>query len=265
MQSSTNLRPVLISVVQYDEQLSSGAYDVAAAIRAARRLGADGIELRGVYWKDRQRELLQARDLVADLGLLVIYATHVTLFSADHQVSPELRQDIADARALGASLLRVFQGPAPDDDDLPGWEAGREAVRIAEAHAITLALENHARTPGCRAREIRRVLDRIVEPALATNIDIGNYARNGEDVVAAIALVGDRAVSAHLKDQRLAPDDSGATYLGGGELPLPAILDRLDQIPGRLLYCFEFQGGDDPDDRITRSLTYLRSRQSGSL
>ena len=265
MQSSARVRPTLISVVQYDAQLTSHAHDVATAIHAAKRLGADGIELRGVYWTDKQREIPQARTLAAELGLLVTYATHVTLFSADRQVTPELRQDIKDAHALGAAQLRVFQGPAPADDDLAGWEAGSEAVRIAEATGITLALENYARTPGCYAREIRRVLDRIAAPALATNIDIGNYARNGEDVAAAIGLVGDRAISAHLKDQYLAPDDPRTTYLGGGELPLPAILDQLDEIPRRLLYCFEFQGGDDPDDWIARSLTYLRVRQTGAL
>ncbi|HWE62561.1 MAG TPA: hypothetical protein VHB98_12680, partial [Chloroflexota bacterium] len=113
MRTTVSRRPVLISVVQYDEQRTSRAFDVAAAIHAAKRLSADGIELRGVYWTNKQQQIPEARDLIPALGLLVTYATQVTLFSIDRQVTPELRQDIEDARALGAPLLRVFQGPAP--------------------------------------------------------------------------------------------------------------------------------------------------------
>jgi hypothetical protein len=37
-------------------------------------------------------------------------------------------------------------------------------------------------------------------------------------------------------------------------------MDALDRLPQRLLYIFEFGGGDNPDDRIARSLAYLHAR-----
>ncbi|MCA1725459.1 MAG: sugar phosphate isomerase/epimerase, partial [Thermomicrobia bacterium] len=128
----------------------------------------------------------------------------------------------------------------------------------AEERGITLALENFVGTPGGTLAEIESGLAHI--PALMTNVDIGNYPRHNQDVPAAIRAVGSRAISAHLKD---ATDDPahGSLALGDGTLPLAAILDALDALPQRLLYIFEFGGGDNPDDRITRSIAYLKTRQ----
>jgi sugar phosphate isomerase/epimerase len=247
-------RPVFISVVQYQEQIAAGTTHSTDLFDTAHRLGAAGVELRPQFWADKGRELPAARDRAAHHGLLVTYATMGRLFDSD---PASLRQDIDDAAALGSPLLRVFPGPVPADDDDAGWERGRSIARYADERGITLALENFVGTPGGTLAEIERTLARI--PEMMTNIDIGNYPRHDQDVPAAIRAVGNRAVSVHLKD---ADDDSahGTTYLGGASLPLPAILDALDRLPQRLLYIFEFGGGDNPDDRITRSLAYLRER-----
>ena len=100
------------------------------------------------------------------------------------------------------------------------------------------------------------MLEAIDTPALGTNVDIGNYAINDEDVAAAVRRFGGRVVMSHLKD--VTP--TGATFLGGGNLPLAAILDAFDQLPQPIIHCFEFEGGDDPDGRIAKSLAYLRER-----
>jgi sugar phosphate isomerase/epimerase len=227
-------------------------------IRKAGEHGVEGVELRPEYWRDKGPELGEARAFVEGRGLLVTYATRTTLFGGEDG-GRALRDDIDDARALGAPQLRVFQGPAPADDDSSGWAAAQEVVAYASAQGVVIALENYSGTPGGRAAEIARVLDRIQSPALGTNIDIGNYAGHGEDVPAAIRLVGERAVSAHLKDQDGVPGHR-PTALGAGILPLPDILAALDHLPQRILYCFEFDGGGEPDSRIERSLAYLRGR-----
>ena len=41
----------------------------------------------------------------------------------------------------------------------------------------------------------------------------------------------------------------------------PTSRSAVEALPQRLLYCFEFRGGGDPDGRITRSLEYLRGRE----
>jgi len=247
-------RPVLISVIQYQEQVTAGTMSIADLFDVAHRLGADGVELRPQFWKEKTRELPAARDRAAHHGLLVTYATMGRLFDTD---PASLRQDIDDARTLGSPLLRVFPGSVPADDDNAGWEAGRDIARYAEAQGITLALENFVGTPGGTLDEIQRGLAHI--PALTTNIDIGNYPRHGQDVPAAIRAVGSRAVSAHLKDADDNPEH-GSMALGDASLPLAAIMAALDRLPQRLLYIFEFSGGDNPDDWITRSIAYLNAR-----
>lgn len=252
-------RPILISVVQYHDDLTAGRLEIVDIIRKAEQHGVDGVELRPEYWRDKGCELPAARALFGQQDLLVTYATRATLFSADGDGGRALRDDIDDARALGAPQLRVFQGPAPADDDSCGWDAALEIVAYAAAQGVGIALENFSGMPGGRVAEIARVLDRIQSPALGTNIDIGNYAGHGEDVPSAIRLVGGRAVSVHLKDQDGMPEHR-PTALGAGTLPLRDILAALDGLPQRLLYCFEFDGGGDPDGRIARSLAYLGRR-----
>ena len=252
-------RPVLISVMQYEDELTAGTLATRDVIAAAARLGADGIEIRPEFWRDKARELPEARDLIAGHGLLVTNATRNTFFSAEPDGAARLREDIDDTRTLGAGQLRVFSGPIPADDDEAGWAAGRAMVEYAASQGIVLALENYAWTPGGRLAEIARIVGRIDSPALGVNIDIGNYPRHGDDVPTAIRTLGARAVSAHLKDQD-GPPDFVSHPLGGGGLPLGAIMAELDRLPQRLIYCFEFRGGGDPDGRIASSLKYIRER-----
>jgi sugar phosphate isomerase/epimerase len=253
-------RPVLVSVMQYEDELQAGSLATRDVIAAAARLGADGIEIRPEFWRDKARELPEARELIAGHGLLVTNATRNTLFSDEPDGAARLREDIDDTAALGAGQLRVFSGPIPADDDEAGWAAGRAIVDYAASRGIVLALENYAWTPGGRLAEIARIVGQIASPALGVNIDIGNYVRHGDDVPTAIRALGGRAVSAHLKDQGGAPDFASHP-LGGGTLPLGAIMAELERLPQRVIYCFEFRGGGDPDGRIASSLAYLRERR----
>lgn len=253
------IRPVFISVAQYAPALTNGTMASRKVIEAAARLGADGAELRRDYWRDPDREIPEARDCAAALGVRLTYASHATLFNADATGDAQTHRDIETTAALDASQFRLFPGPLPADDDEAGWRRGTATIALALARGVTLALENYSGTPGGRVAEIVRVLDHYPDATLATNIDVGNYARHGEDVPAAIRAVGSRAISAHLKDQTANPADAPVP-LGAGVLPLPEILAALDALPQPLLYCFEFGGGSDPEAAITRSIAYLRER-----
>lgn len=252
-------RPALISVMQFEEELNSGAMTVFDVIETAQRLGADGVELRRELWPNWRDELSAARKRIDAQGMLATYATFVTLFSDDNQDQATLRADIDAAAALGSPQLRVFQGPMPADDDAAGWAAGRAAADYAAQQGVVIALENFARTPGGALAEIAKVLNRIEHPALTSNIDIGNYVLHGEDVPAAIRTLAARATSAHLKDQ---PADltQPPTYLGGGGQDLAAVFAEFDRLPQRIIYCLEFRGGQDAEERIRRSLDWLQVR-----
>jgi sugar phosphate isomerase/epimerase len=154
----------------------------------------------------------------------------------------------------------VFPGVQPDDGDSAAWALAEKLVEHARERGVTIALENFAGTPGSRLEEVKRLLDRIPAASLGTNVDIGNYAVNGQDVPAAIHALADRVVYTHLKHMRKTEVGSEATYLGGGDQPLDDTMAAFGRLPQSVTYCFEFAGGGDPEGRVSKSLEYLRER-----
>lgn len=251
-------RPILISVVQYLPRLESGEMKISEFVNKARELGVDGVELRREAWPAYATELPSVRQQIEKLGLLVTYATFSTLFNHDEAAHALLLEDVRTAAALGAPLLRVFPGATPADDDAAGWAKGREAIDLAASLGIQLALENFARTPGGTLAEITHILQKFDTPALRTNIDIGNYPLHDQDPVAAIEAIGDKAIYVHVKDYGGSPD-APPVYFGKGVLPLAEIFAALDRLPQRVILCFEFAGGDAPDQQIQDAFAIVDS------
>lgn len=258
--SAAARRPILISTVQYQDELAAGVLRVPDLLDKAQRFGVDGVELRPSGQIASPDALAETRRQSIARDLLVTYATFSTLLAPDENAYERLAADIEIAHALGSPLLRVFSGTVPPNEFDPAWNNARRAVAHAAARGVVLALENAGQAPGATLAEMERVLNNIAEPALGANIDLGNYAASGQDVSAAIHAIGHRAVYAHLKDLA----GAGTTHLGGGTLPLNALLDELDRWPQPLLYCFEFAGENDGDARIEKSMAFLRARQGTS-
>jgi sugar phosphate isomerase/epimerase len=119
-----------------------------------------------------------------------------------------------------------------------------------------IALENYANAPGGTLAEVQTVLNHFPVPALKTNIDTGNYTGWKQDLIEAIDVLGNRITYVHIKD----PSENGTSVPGEGDLPLKEVFAALDALPQRIIYCFEFPGGNDPDDRIKRGLAFMNSR-----
>ncbi len=250
-------RPILMCVVQYQDELKAGTLSILDLVDKLDSLGVDGIELRRELWPHYADELTTVRDRIAGADKLVTYATFSTLFSADAMAHRLLLHDLDTAKALGSPLLRVFPGAVPEDAADAKWEAAIEAVAHATSLGIVIALENWGKLPGGHLSELTRILDHIPSPTLKVNVDVGNYAMHGEDVLDAIEALGSRVVYAHLKDKPVANGEA-TTYLGNGVLPMGAIMMALEALPPPILYCFEFDGGGEPEMRIAKSLAYLR-------
>lgn len=254
-------RDILISGVQFDQELRSGAMSVLELAPMAARLGTQGVEYREVYWKDKERELPALRRQLEDLGLRCTYATFTTFYSWGEEQQRQLLQDLEDARALGAPLMRVFRGDPPETG--AGGEAvlatAEELLRRAERYGMRLALENHIGKFGCKLADVKSTLERFDRLVLGTNVDTSNYPMNGQDTVEAIKALAPKVIYAHLKDVRETPDGPKATYLGNGTLPFAEILAALDATGNDFPLCFEFGGEGDGERAIRESLAYLRS------
>jgi sugar phosphate isomerase/epimerase len=251
-------RPILISVMQYLPQFEAGKLTISEFVNKAHAFGVDGVELRREVWPAYQSELPAIRKQIEDLGLLVTYATFSTLFNEDEAAHQLLLEDVRTAAALGSPLLRVFPGATPADDDAAGWAKGREAIDLADSLGIQIALENYARTPGGTLAEIANILNKFNVPALRTNIDIGNYPLHNQDPIEAIRAIGHKAIYSHIKDYGGSPDAPPVRF-GSGVLPMAEIFAALDQLPQRIILCFEFPGGEDADQHIQEAFALVKS------
>lgn len=254
-------RPVVISIVQYLDELEAGTFTIFDLLDKVKQSGVRGVELRREVWANYQTELAAVRERLQADGKFATYATFSTLFSPTAEAQALLLHDLDTAKALGSPLLRIFPGDAPVDVTHPAWAKAREAVDYAEALGIVIALENWAKLPGGRLSEVKHVLDNISSPALKVNVDIANYAMHGDDVLEAIRVTGERVVYAHLKDKAGTESDA-TTHLGGGILPMREIVGALNALPQEVIYCFEFVGDGEADMRIEKSLAYLRDFES---
>lgn len=251
---------VFISGMQFEQQLKSGSMSILEVAPIAARLGAVGVEYRDIYWKNKAIELPAVRDQLHALGLKAAYAIVTGLYNRDQAQRSQLLQDLEDARTLGARIIRVFRGErVTEPEDTAMLEAGRAFVRRAEGYGMEVALENTPSPPGSTIDEIGEVLEQIDSPALGTNLDFANYARNDEDPSRAIEQFASRILFSHLKDVRVDPQGRKNVYLGGGTgyLPLKGLLEALVATGRSFPFCFEFQSDGDPEGEIARSMQYL--------
>lgn len=225
----------------------------------AARHGARGVEFRDVYWRDKNSELPALQEELARLNLVATFATFTTLYHADPEKRARLRQDLDDAHALGAPLLRVFRGDPPAEG--PEGDAVRDGawavVERAKSYGMRLALENHIGAFGNKLADVKSTLDLFASPVMGTNVDIANYAVNGQDPLEAIKSLAPWIIYAHLKDVKTTESGLAQTYLGDGTLPLANLLAALEEANPSLPLCFEFGGGGDPEGAIAKSMALM--------
>ncbi|MBT5829242.1 MAG: sugar phosphate isomerase/epimerase [Candidatus Latescibacteria bacterium] len=249
-------RPIVMSIVQYTDAIESQKMTVLELVEKAGELDVDGIELRRELWGDGMNEELPAvKQKIESLNLQVTFATHDVLFCEGDDYD-QLLADVDTAAQIGSPLLRIFSGPVPTDENDPAWDKAKAVIDRAEKNGILIALENYANSPGGTLAEIQTVLNHFQVPTLKTNIDTGNYAGWKQDILEAIQAIGNRAAYVHVKD----PSEGGTSVPGEGDLPMKEIFAALDTQPQKIIYCFEFPGGNDPEDRIQRASAFMKDR-----
>ncbi|HSB72895.1 MAG TPA: TIM barrel protein [Candidatus Methylomirabilis sp.] len=253
-------REIFISSVQFDRDLKAGSRTVLSLAPLAARLGVQGVEYRDVHWKEKAAELPAVRAQLTELKLQAAYTTVTPLFSREPAMRQRLLQDIQDAQALGARLLRVNLGEEPGGADAAAIRtAARQAIQQAGNRQVHLSLENNASQPGEKLAEIRRALQEFDSLVLGTNVDFANYVTTGQDPIQAIEALAPWINYTHAKDARRTADGWQATYLGNGTLALKEIVAALDATGKRFPFCLEFPGEADPEGAIRKSLEFIAS------
>ena len=170
-----------LSIWSYARAWKAGTLDVPAFIREAARLGADGVELLDAFWRNRPQEESAVRSALQETGLPVCaYSVSNDFVLSDRTAQLQIVTDGVDSAVqFGAPIVRVFAGNFTDGMDvnaalLSCVKGLSDAAAYAQAHGVTLALENHGRLAG-RCDQIAYLLDAVNSPALRANVDTGNF------------------------------------------------------------------------------------------
>lgn len=254
-----------------------------AFVRYAAAIGADGVELLDVFWRDKERELPEVQAAVRKCELAVsAYAIGNDLVHPDAGERARQVQGIRDgvdtARRLGTQLLRVFSGsekPGVNVEDGARWivDGLRAGAAYAAEHQVTLVLENHGLFAG-RADQVRRIIEEVDTPALRANVDTGNFLLVNQDPVRATRDLAALAAYVHLKDFRALGRDEhivdesymgldGArfvgTVIGAGDVQLDAVLSALRDAGYDGWLSIEYEGTGDAREGLEQSVRAART------
>lgn len=246
-------------------------------IRRAAKMGFDAVELLEVQMSRKDNPYLQSlkREAFASGIPLCGISTHQGFVNPDKQYRKENINKTIDsielAYKLGIPTIRVNtgrwdtvenfdklmenRGIAPpregytDDDAFP-WviESFERILPHAERCGVVLGLENHWGL-GLTPEGVLRIIKAIDSPWLKVTLDTGNFLEDPYDRL-----------------EKLMPYTiflQAKTYYGGGkwytlDLDYPRIGEILRKYEYRGYVSLEFEGKDDPETAVPKSLDLLR-------
>ncbi|GIX07740.1 MAG: xylose isomerase [Candidatus Poribacteria bacterium] len=251
---------------------------VETVIEKAAALGLDGVEILHRQMDAEEPRALQQLKRQAFLNGLDLYALSI------HQgfVTPDREQRRAQVRhtvrcielahELGVPAIRLNSGrwgtvrsftelmerrgvepilPGYTEEDGFRWvvEAIEACLPFAERYGVLLALENHWGLTAT-AQGVLRILKAVDSPWLQVTMDCGNFL---EETYQQLEAIAPYAVLVHAK-----------TYYGGGEwytleLDYERIFRMLQRVGFRGYISIEFEGKEDPDQGVPRSVEMLRA------
>ncbi len=250
---------------------------IETCIDKAAAMGFDGIELLLVQMASEENSYLQdlkKRAFHAGLDLMG-FSTHQGFVNPSEEYRKENIEltihQIELAYKLGIPTMRLNTGrwgtsesfdvlmankgiePAIEgytDEDGYVWviDAIEKCLPVAERCGVVLGLENHWGL-GRTAEGVKRIVDAIDSPWLKVTLDTGNFLENRDEQLATLAPY------AYLIQAK--------TYFGGGkwytlDIDYPKIGQMMRDLNYRGYVSLEFEGKEDPDLAVPKSLELLR-------
>jgi len=270
---------------------------VEAGLRAAREVGADGLQIYSVAGEmSAARMDAPAREhfraLCAELGL-EIAALCGDLGGHGFMIESEMAERVAASKAivdlavdLGTNVVTTHLGVIPADSSEAVYRTMQAACRAlgpyAAARKVTFAIET-----GPEATEtLREFLDSLGVEGIGVNYDPANLVMVGRhDPVAGVKILAPYIVHTHAKDGRnLMPCSESEVYgafaenrydqlvarlggdpflevpLGEGQVNWTVYLGALREIGYQGYLTIEREVGDDPASDIAKAVVFLREQ-----
>jgi sugar phosphate isomerase/epimerase len=250
---------------------------IETVLDRAAGLGLDGVEILHRQMDSEQNAYLQRLKREAFVRGLDLYALsiHQDFVSPDaeeraRQVA-HTKRCIEVAYQLGIPAIRLNSGrwktipaftdlmaargiepplPGYSEEDAFGWVIGciEECLPLAAERGVILALENHWGLT-FRAAGVLRIVEAIRSEWLRVTMDWGNFL---EEPYGELDQLAPHAVLVHAK-----------TYYGGGEwytleLDFPRLVEMLRRVGYQGYVSLEFEGKEDAQTGVPRSVAVLR-------
>lgn len=257
-----------VSMWSVVHSVRAGQMDLPGFIDFAAGQNIAGVELLSYFWTDQQSQIPQVKKQLKQAGLeLAAYSIGNDFFQPDPAVRAkqlaDLKAGVDVANQLEVGLMRIFSGNHKEGytlEDGLDWiiEGLAASAAYAQAHGVTLALENHGLMAG-RSDQVHRMIDQVNSPALRANLDTGNFLLVGQDPTAAARELADVIALVHLKDFRRARAEETThvyqgldgvgytgTVVGQGQVDLAEIISILRATGYEGWLSLEYEGGQDP-------------------
>lgn len=196
----------------------------------------------------------------------------------DEAALEDLIRHIPRAAKLGADIMRIVASSMVYVDEPHGPQIAasvemlKKAVRVAEEHGVTLAIENHI---DFTSSEILEIVQGVGSDHLRVNFDVGNALRLYEDPVEAARTLAPYTVATHTKDITTRRDHTGAPSerflfwpscpAGEGLVDLPGVARVLAEVGFGGSLAIELDLLASPwdevaeEENVAQSIRYLKS------
>jgi sugar phosphate isomerase/epimerase len=260
-----------MTMYSFNRYARQGKIDVPGFIRWAADAGLESVDLLAYYWKNESDEPEEARALIDDLGLeLAAYAVGNNFVQADKakfQAQVDVvRRGIEMAHRLGAPVMRIFGGHAPDMPQPDAFKLAAEGIALvvdeAEDAGVVLAVENHGGVPGT-SEEVVELLQEIDSPWVRACVDVGNFITANDDPLEAVSRTVGYAVHVHVKDMKRIEEEDGKISWqrctpGQGDIDYPTVLRLLARNNYAGSLAIEAEGPEDDMSQCTFAVNWLR-------
>jgi len=263
----------------YDQQRPSARrMTLEGFIERAKELGVDGVSLESCFIprRDDPGYLAAVKARLDAHGLDRVYAWgHPDGLERGGNAATyaDLLAEIPRTRRIGATVMRIvgsslrFRFEDHQQQIRALVVQLREAVKVAAAHGVKLAIENHI---DFTAKEILQLIEEVGSPHLGVNFDTGNFARLLDDPLKGMELLAKHTLATHIKDLRVNPAAASDDWFFFSSVPVgQGFIDNLRL--ARLLKQADYQGflaieldflhpdcGDDEDAAVAEGVAALR-------
>ncbi|MFC5405493.1 sugar phosphate isomerase/epimerase family protein [Cohnella soli] len=230
--------------------------DLSSCMQLAKTAGFDGIEPAlaesgPLSLESKKEEILAIRQEASDLGLEITslasglgWTNGLTSSSRTvrEKASDIVKRQLETAALLGADTILVVPG-AVGVDFMEGIEVTeyeeayenavnelRELAKSAEAHQVSIGVENVWNKFLLSPLEMKRFIDEVGSTYVGAYLDVGNTVLNGYPEHW-VRTLGSRIKKVHFKDfRRQAAGLSGFVDLLAGDVDYPAVMEALRNI-----------------------------------